>query len=78
MLGTTIDGPPNELRVSWTGGQCDRLWHLEWGYDDSLFLWIKERDATCRLPAVRREFVLTLDHPVDIEKVTVSNGGAGG
>jgi hypothetical protein len=77
-LGQTLDGPANELRVTWLGGECDRTWHLDWGYDDSLFLWPSARDSSCRLVGVHREVILTLDHPVDIEKVSVSNGAAGG
>lgn len=69
---------PNELRVSWRGGDCDRIWRLDWSAGNTLFLWPSERFSTCGLGGTRREIVLTLDHPVDLEAIYVSNGGAGG
>jgi hypothetical protein len=80
MIGVTLEGPRNELRVSWHGAQCDRTWHLDWGHQDSLYLWPSPGDALggrCSI-GLRREVILTLDHPIDINTVVVWNGGAGG
>ena len=76
MLGV-IEGRPNELRIAWIGRECDRTWQLTW-WANEVLLWPRERQLTCSEAGVRREVVLTLDHPVDLEAIRVSNGGTGG
>ena len=76
MLGV-IPERPNELRIAWIGRGCDRTWRLGWSGGEVL-LWPRERLGECSLNATRREVVLTFDHPVELEAITVSNGGAGG
>jgi hypothetical protein len=72
MLGRIAERP-NELRVSWHGGDCDRVWRLDWSDGNSLSLWPRERLATCAAEETRREIVLTLDHPVVIETIEISD-----
>ncbi|MBA2718492.1 MAG: hypothetical protein H0U52_04485 [Chloroflexi bacterium] len=75
MLGV-IPERPNELRIAWIGGDCDRTWRLGWSGGEVL-LWPRERLGECRL-WTRWEVVLTFDHAVELETIRVSNGGAGG
>lgn len=76
-IGVVADRP-NDLTIGWMGGECDRVWRLDWPRRDEFLLWPLERGTTCRLVGILREIVVTLDHPVDLVAIGVWNGGASG
>jgi hypothetical protein len=68
VVGSTLDGKPNVLVLTWSGSPCDTTHRLTISADGQTFSF--ERPA-CSGDAIGVDHVLqlTFDHPVDVTKV---------
>jgi hypothetical protein len=71
-------GRPNELRVHWTGTDCDIEWILEVGWDRRSVYLRPIRREDCQAIGVDIDIVLTLSQPIPVGSLTEGSIGAGG
>jgi hypothetical protein len=69
---------PNELRLHWTGTDCDERWTILVGGDGRSMDVAPTRRRDCQAVAVDIDIVLTFSEPVPADEVMIGGFGAGG
>jgi hypothetical protein len=76
-----LSNPPgraNELRIRWTGTDCDEVWSVWLGADRQSIEVKPARTVECQAVGIDIDIVLTFSEPVPADTVLIGSFGAGG